>query len=813
MARTSALLLLFCALRVVGGQDNLLPPYATLSLSLDGGATFPTSSLAQVATFGGSLDAAAAAAPRGLSLLLAPDAFGCAALPAAPPLPPNTALLASRGNCSFTAKAAAAQAAGAAALLVYDGLPGKYLAAQAAGAPLAVGACDLDCGAFAASLPAARAALPEALGGYPDLCSASASGGACASGLCGLAPPAPGAPPAAPRALCCLPNDYLLLGGGSRGPGGEALGIAVAWLSAGDGGALAARARAPGAPAALRVRPALRPLPAWDASGLLLWALGTACAAVASYAAAAPERLALAARRRRSGSGGAAAAAAAAAPQAQGVWGGGTPSETLELTPSSACALLAAASAFLGALYLLSTWGVPIVYFVIALFCVGSVGALSSVLLLPALHWAAWRWCSRAPRGGDGAGSGDAGAQPWLLALRLPLPPLCATLLGAPASLPALPAAAQALAAAAVATWLALRHAPGAWAAQNIFGACLTILAVAQLRLPSLRSAALLLAALFVYDVAMVFGTPLVLRSGESVMVEVATAGAPAPIPAGTPTPACYCRLHPENGAVCGPGERMPILFAWPRLGDWRGGYGMLGLGDIVVPALALAVALRFEYARRGGGAAGQRSAGGAGDAGGQGEEAVSLLGAQEQAEPEAAAGAAAVAAGAAAGASGAAGQGSAARQRSASPRRRAVSPDGGGQLGEQLPPPLPQLYAQPQAPSAASCGRRCLRACARPSLWHVGVLGYGVGLALAQVAVVAMQLGQPALLYLVPCVLLPVAGVAGARGQLAALWKGPPAGEGGAGEGGGGSAPAAGAAAVGAGAGAAEEASFSASP
>jgi hypothetical protein len=47
-------------------------------------------------------------------------------------------------------------------------------------------------------------------------------------------------------------------------------------------------------------------------------------------------------------------------------------------------------------------------------------------------------------------------------------------------------------------------------------GACLCVVAVAQLKLPSLRAAAQLLAALFVYDVVMVFGTPLLLRSGES---------------------------------------------------------------------------------------------------------------------------------------------------------------------------------------------------------------------------------------------------------------------------------------------------------
>ena len=49
------------------------------------------------------------------------------------------------------------------------------------------------------------------------------------------------------------------------------------------------------------------------------------------------------------------------------------------------------------------------------------------------------------------------------------------------------------------------------------------------------------------------------------------------------------------------------------------------------------------------------------------------------------------------------------------------------------------------------------------------------MGLALAQVAVVVMQLGQPALLYLVPCVLLPICAAAARRGVLEELWKGGP--------------------------------------
>ena len=734
------LLLLITAAATLAQPSNLLPPYATVALSTDGGASYKPFSLAQVASFGGPLSQLS----QGLGVRLADDGpfpFACGPLG---PVPPNTAILASRGNCSFSAKAAAAQAAGAAALLLYDGMAGKYLASYLKAAPLAAGACDLDCAAFSTAVPAAQVSLPEALAGFPAQC-----GGACASGLCALAPSPASDATGTPRRLCCVPNDYLLVGGAAAAPSGAPLSIPIAWLTAGDGAALQ-RAAAPATPgsAALRVLPALRPLPRWDVSGLALWALGTAVAALSSYAAAAGER--------SSAAGGSAVAGEAEAAAHSGVWGGRMPVETLDLTPRGAAILLACASAFLAALYLLSVYGVPIVFIVIAIFSLGSVGAVSSVALLPLLGACA----ARAKAGGGGCG---AGAQA-LLAARIPTPLLCVRLWEAPSHFPALPALAYTCSCALVLTWVLQRHAGGAWVAQNAFGVCLCITAVASLRLTSLRSAALLLCALFFYDIFMVFGTPLFL-GGASVMVEVATAGEPAPIPnAGLSTPACYCRLHPEDTRVCGPGETMPILFVFPRLADWRGGFSMLGLGDIVVPALALAVALRFDLTQGRTGVAvavavtsssssssssSRRSASGNGEVPGV-EEGVGLL-------------TSAAAAGAEAGEGGEESEGAA-----RSPRRRAVSPSA------SATPASLAAATGPAALTAAPTLPRAAHTCAQPSLWMIGVMGYALGLALAQVAVVVMQLGQPALLYLVPCVLLPICAAAARRGVLEELWKGP---------------------------------------
>lgn len=52
--------------------------------------------------------------------------------------------------------------------------------------------------------------------------------------------------------------------------------------------------------------------------------------------------------------------------------------------------------------------------------------------------------------------------------------------------------------------------------------------------------------------------------------------------------------------------------------------------------------------------------------------------------------------------------------------------------------------------------------------------LGYWLGLIMAIVASRMMQMGQPALLYLVPCTLIPFALLAWNRGEFAEMWEGP---------------------------------------
>lgn len=57
-----------------------------------------------------------------------------------------------------------------------------------------------------------------------------------------------------------------------------------------------------------------------------------------------------------------------------------------------------------------------------------------------------------------------------------------------------------------------------------------------------------------------------------------------------------------------------------------------------------------------------------------------------------------------------------------------------------------------------------------------IALVGYACGLELAWMAVMASGMGQPALLYIVPCILLPTALMAYHRGDLCAMLAGIPA-------------------------------------
>ena len=642
--------------------------------------------LAQVSSFGASLPSSPTGVP--LRVTIARDAAlsGCAG--AIPSLPVPFAALISRGNCSFVTKARAAQAAGASLAIIFDGLENKY-APITATSPLSAGACDVDCTEGSVGISNSDATLSNALAGFPSC------GRSCASGLCALSPLPSGAAVGSSRTVCCVPNDYIVPGGADNA---REIKIPVIWLTAGDGFALLSRIQGG---VDLRVRASFRPMPSYDLSAYVIWLLGVLGAAVSSWTAAHLER----ARYKRSSNVVTPADETAVASFLP------VPEAIEELTLRSACSVVVAASSVLLFLYFLLRSGVRIFFIVLAIFAIGATSAVAVFITGPL--------CARASTA---------------------LPSFCGgrrtctmRLCERDFNIDGPSALGKLCAWAAVGAWIALRHGPAAWAFQDFFCLLVCMLSVTQVRLPGLRSAVMLLSALFFYDIFMVFLTPLIF-AGESVMVEVASAGSPSAPPAsGLPTPACYCRLNADDAAVCAPSELMPILFAVPHAG-WQGGFAMLGLGDIVVPALALAIALRADYAL----AAGEEH---------ESAESSGLLGINTS-ENSAAVSPTAV---------------SARMRISAVPRdqsRDRRSQEFQDTMGsESISARLHNTLVIPR-PRRGGC-----------SYYVIGVVGYAVGLTLALIAVHVFRLGQPALLYIVPTTLLPLILIARARGELEALW------------------------------------------
>eukprot|EP00057_Strongylocentrotus_purpuratus_P015784 XP_011670258.1 PREDICTED: signal peptide peptidase-like 2B isoform X1 [Strongylocentrotus purpuratus] len=192
-----------------------------------------------------------------------------------------------------------------------------------------------------------------------------------------------------------------------------------------------------------------------------------------------------------------------------------------------------------------------------------------------------------------------------------------------------------------VLTWFFYCKESFAWILLDLLGICFCISVLKVVRLPNFKTCVLLLSLLFVYDVFFVFITPHFTKTGESVMVKVATGGESA-------------------------SEQIPVLLTVPRLCHSAFSvcnvYSMLGFGDILVPGLLVGFCHTFD-----------------------------------------------------------------------------------------LKVKSPRIY------------------------YITSVLAYGVGLVITFVALILMQTGQPALLYLVPCTVLSTLAVAVCRKELSELWNGGP--------------------------------------
>ncbi|XP_005405960.1 PREDICTED: signal peptide peptidase-like 2B isoform X1 [Chinchilla lanigera] len=116
-----------------------------------------------------------------------------------------------------------------------------------------------------------------------------------------------------------------------------------------------------------------------------------------------------------------------------------------------------------------------------------------------------------------------------------------------------------------------------AWVLQDALGIAFCLYMLKTIRLPTFKACTLLLLVLFIYDVFFVFITPFLTKSGNSIMVEVATG--------------------PSDSATH---EKLPMVLKVPRLNSsplalCDRPFSLLGFGDILVPGLLVAYCHRFD--------------------------------------------------------------------------------------------------------------------------------------------------------------------------------------------------------------------------
>ncbi|XP_057774354.1 signal peptide peptidase-like 1 [Salvia miltiorrhiza] len=142
-----------------------------------------------------------------------------------------------------------------------------------------------------------------------------------------------------------------------------------------------------------------------------------------------------------------------------------------------------------------------------------------------------------------------------------------------------------------VVAWLVTGH----WILNNLLGISLCIAFVSHVRLPNIKICAMLLACLFVYDVFWVFYSERFF--GANVMVSVATQQASNPV-------------HTVANSLNLPGLQLitrklelPVKIVFPRNmlgsavpGNNTSDYMMLGLGDMAIPSMLLALVLCFDH-------------------------------------------------------------------------------------------------------------------------------------------------------------------------------------------------------------------------
>ncbi|KAG2968250.1 hypothetical protein PC118_g18124 [Phytophthora cactorum] len=115
----------------------------------------------------------------------------------------------------------------------------------------------------------------------------------------------------------------------------------------------------------------------------------------------------------------------------------------------------------------------------------------------------------------------------------------------------------------------------------TLMGPALAVCWFLALRLPNLRVATSLLTAAVIYDVFFVYVSPLVF--GSNVMVDVASGGGSTRLSGDTD----------GDGVTVRP---TPMVLSVPLVFSVYGGEALLGLGDIIIPGLLVALCIRYDY-------------------------------------------------------------------------------------------------------------------------------------------------------------------------------------------------------------------------
>lgn len=263
----------------------------------------------------------------------------------------------------------------------------------------------------------------------------------------------------------------------------------------------------------------------------------------------------------------------------------------------------------------------------------------------------------------------------------------------------------------------ALWAATGSPLAIDVVGVCISLMCIQTIRLPSVKVGAIALLGLLIYDVYWVFIS--VAHFKENVMVAVASQRGSNPMHAAAAAiPGMAQYLPPPKLDM--PNKLMIPVFDWaPDGAITMQRYMMLGLGDIVVPALVLALARKLDCQvldAADGPPAPSASASRTDD-----NEAIVELEAGAETEARA------------------------------------------------LLRSTPASVARPPVAAAGVLSQ------AQPRFLAAGMVGYVSGLLLALVMSTLFEAAQPALLYLVPCVFASLFAYAASRGwgSVIALWNG----------------------------------------